>query len=135
MKLTFKFLEKVDWSMYGTLNAAIPFIIFLILKKVNLENLVFSSLMGMMDGDLIPKILFTGFMNFMVMKDNVDWIIQSFIFVLSVIITHYIPYNNPIHKFVYQNDIVKNLFVLIIGIWMIYILYLIYKKTKKIFSN
>ena len=67
MELIFRFLDKKYWSFYGTLNVFIPLILFIIFQQIiNLEALIFMSLIGMMDGDLLSKILFTGFLNFLV---------------------------------------------------------------------
>ena len=80
MKLFFKFLDTEKWSMFGTLNTIIPFSLTLLLsQKVDLQHMIFASLIGMMGGELIPKILFVGFLNFLVMKENIDWVIRSFI--------------------------------------------------------
>lgn len=133
MKLTFKFLEKEEWSMFGTLNTFIPLILTIITKqKVDLKNMILSSVICMMDGDLLPKILFTGFMNFMLMEETKKWVIQSFIYVVSVIIIHQIKYNNFIHKLGYQNEILKTILSLLIVIWMARIFDIIFIKSKKI---
>ena len=133
MKLTFKFLEKEEWSMFGTLNTFIPLILTIITKqKVDLKNMIVSSVICMMDGDLLPKILFTGFMNFMLMEETKNWVIQSFIYVVSVIIIHQIKYNNFIHKLGYQNEILKTILSLLIVIWMVRIFDIIFIKSKKI---
>jgi len=133
MKLTFKFLEKEEWSMFGTLNTFIPLILTIITKqKVDLKNMILSSVISMMDGNLLPKILFTGFMNFMLMEETKNWVIQSFIYVVSVIIIHQIKYNNFIHKFSYQNEFIKSILILLIILWMIRIFDIIFIKSNKI---
>lgn len=134
MKINFKFLDTEKWSMFGTINTLIPFGLTLLLQpqNVNLRNMVFSSLICMMDGDLLPKVLFVGFLNFLVMEDNVDWIIQSCIYVLSVLIIHYIPYDNFVHRFVYTNNTVSLIFKCLIVIWMLKIGYDIFKTLQKI---
>ena len=136
MKLTFKFLDKEEWSMYGTLNTLIPFLSLLILRqKINFKNMIFSSIICMMEGDLLPKILFTGFLNFMTMENNMNWVIQSIIYVLSVIIIHHIPYNNPLHKFVYKNNLVNYIFIIAILVWMYFILKDIFNNSKIILNK
>lgn len=136
MKINFKFLDKEEWSMYATLNTIIPFLLLLITKqKINLKNIIFSSIVNMMEGDLLPKILFTGFLNFMTMENNINWVIQSIIYVLSVFISHFIPYNNPVHKFVYKNEFVKYIFIITIVIWMLFISEEIFDNSKVILNN
>ena len=133
MKLFFKFLDTEKWSMFGTLNTIIPFSLTLLLsQKVDLQHMIFASLIGMMGGELIPKILFVGFLNFLVMKENIDWVIRSFIYVFSVLIIHYIPYDNFIHKFVYTNPFVSFIFKFLIVIWMVKIGYDIYHHFRPI---
>ena len=129
MKLIFKFLDTEKWSMFGTVNTLIPLYLTLLLRqKVDLRNMIFSSIICMMDGNLLPKILFVGFLNFMVMEDNIDWIIQSCVYVLSVFIIHYIQYDNFVHKFVYTNAAASLIFKVLITMWMLTIFYNIYKK-------
>ena len=131
MKLNIRFLEKIDWSMFGTLNTSIFLALTLATKqKVNLQNMVISSVLCMMDGDL-----FTGFLNFMVMEETVDWIIRSIIYVIAVIIIDNIPYNNLIHKLGYENEIFSAILTILIVIWMMRIFDFIFIKTKKIYHK
>jgi hypothetical protein len=128
MKISFKFLDKEKWSIYATLNTIIPFLAMILTKqKINLEIMVFSSIICMMEGKLIPKILFSGFLNFLVMKKDIKWIVRSLIYVISIIIIHNIKYNNSIHLLAYKYKI----FVIIaIIIWMIYIFKFIFNNMK-----
>ena len=136
MKLSIRFLEKIDWSMFGTLNTSIILALTLLTKQqVNLQNMIISSVLCMMDGDLLTKILFTGFLNFMVMEETIDWVIRSFIYVIAVVIIDNIPYNNFIHKLGYENEIFSGVLTILIVIWMIRIFDFIYIKTKNIFNN
>ena len=75
MELTFRFLDKANWSYYGTLNVVIPLFLFIIFKqRIDLQALVFMSLLGMMDGNLISKILFVVFLNLLVYNSSTKWI-------------------------------------------------------------
>ena len=122
-------------SMYGTLNTIIPFTALLLTKqKINFKNLIFSSIICMMEGDLLPKILFTGFLNFMTMENNENHN-SKYNLCLSVIIIHHIPYNNPLHQFVYKNNIVKYIFIIAILVWMYFIFKDIFDNSKIIFNK
>ena len=133
MKLIFKFLDTEKWSMFGTINTLVPFLLTLLFQQqVDLRNMVFSSVICMMDGQLLPKILFVGFLNFMVMEENINWVIQSCIYVASVFIIHHIPYNNFIHKFVFTNTVASSIFKILIVLWMLRIGYDIYYKVQNI---
>ena len=133
MKINIKFLDKIEWSMYATLNTIIPFVFLLLTRQnINLKNIVFSSIINMMEGDLLPKILFTGFINFMTMENNINWVIQSIIYIISVIIVHHIPYNNKLHQITYKNNFVKYILFIAIVFWMSFIFKEILNNTQKL---
>lgn len=125
MELVFKFFDKEEWSMYGTINVLVPFILLLIFRqKLTISVLIIASLLGMMKGDLLSRILFTGFLNFLVYEKNKDWVIRSVIFVVSAIIMNYIPYGHKFHRMVMESSVLLNLFRVTITLWMMYIFYL-----------
>lgn len=125
MELVFKFFDKEEWSMYGTINVLIPFILLLAFRqKLTISVLIIASLLGMMKGDLLSRILFTGFLNFLVYEKNKDWVIRSIIFVVSAIIMNYIPYGHKFHRMVMESSILLNVFRITIALWMIYIFFL-----------
>ena len=128
MELILRFFDKEKWSFNATINVLIPIILFLLAgQKLDLQALIFMSLIGMMEGDLLSKIMMTGFLNFLVYKPTTEWIMRSIIFVVSVIIINYIPQNdkNPLYKLVTSSEIAKWVMRIIILIWMCYIGYLI----------
>ena len=125
MELKLKFFDKEEWSMYGTINVMIPFLLLIVLQqKISYDTLILASIIGMMKGDLIPKIIFTGFLNFLVYEKNIEWIFRSILFVVSTFIIHFIPYNNIVHKTVMNNNILLWIMRIIVLIWMCYIFYL-----------
>ena len=127
MELIFKFFDKKSWSIYGTKRTLIPFLLFIIFQQeLSAKNLIFMSLLGMMKGSLISKILFTGFLNFLVSQSNVIWIIESILFVISVFLMHFIKYDEKQMKILAKNKIFMLFFTLLITIWMCYILYKIF---------
>ena len=124
MKLTFRFLDKEEWSIYATINVAIILLLFLVtMQKINVQSLVFMSLLGMMEGPLLEKIIFTGFLNFLVYEPSNNWIIRSIIYIISIILISYIPYNNIVQETIENNMVFLNIFRGIVGVWMVYILY------------
>ena len=125
MKIKLKFFDKEEWSMYGTINVIIPFLLLIFLRqRISYDTLILASIIGMMKGDLIPKIIFTGFLNFLVYEKNIQWVFRSIIFVISTFIIHYIPYNNIVHQTVMNNNSLLWVMRTIIFIWMCYIFYL-----------
>ena len=125
MELKLKFFDKEEWSMYGTINVMVPFLLLIVLQqKISYDTLILASIIGMMKGQLIPKIIFTGFLNFLVYEKNIEWIFRSILFVVSTFIIHFIPYNNIVHKTVMNNNILLWIMRIIVLIWMCYIFYL-----------
>ena len=118
MKLSFKFFDKEEWSVYATLNTIIILILLkLFNQQYNYQTLIFLSLIGMMDGELLPKILFTGFLNFLVMDCTEEWIYRSLVYIFGVIITHQIKYK-----------LLLSTFRITIIIFMIHLFILLYDK-------
>jgi hypothetical protein len=132
MELTFKFLSNEKWSIHGTLNVLIILVIFLATKqKINAQSLIFMSLLGMMEGTLITKIIFTTFLNFLVYEPTKEWIFKSILFLIGTIITHYIPLGNKLEQIIQNNNIFLNIFRIIVLAWIVYILYLIILPLNK----
>ena len=84
------------------------------------------SILGMMEqGNLLTKIIFTGFLNLLVFKPHKPWIYHSILFLISVILMHFFKYNNMVHQYALNNKIANVVLQIIIGLWMIYISYVI----------
>ena len=135
MLAKFRFLDKESWSYYATLNVFIPLILFKIMNfDINSQAMIFMSLLAMMQGDLLPKILFTGFLNFLVFEPNMNWVYRSMIYVFSIIAFHYIPMENPVNEFIIKYKIVQYILIVTIMIWMFYIMKPSFIWAKSIFN-
>ena len=89
MKSTFTFFDKEIFSIYATFYTIIPIFLLFLFKKINLQTLVLSSIISMMSGKIIDKIIFTIFLCLLIInKKNYKEVIP--IFIISVIINHYI---------------------------------------------
>ena len=133
MLAKFRFLDKESWSYYATLNVFIPLILFKIMNfDINSQAMIFMSLLAMMQGDLLPKILFTGFLNFLVFEPNMKWVYRSIIYVFSIVAFHYIPIDNPVNEFILKYKIVQYILIVTILIWMFYIMKPSFIWTKSI---
>ena len=56
MELTFRFFDRKIWSYYATINVVIPTVLILILQgNMTTQDLIFVSLMGMMEGRIITQ--------------------------------------------------------------------------------
>ena len=130
MLVSFRFFDKELWSVFATLQSMIILIIFYFTVHLNkLETLVFASLIAMLQGNLIPKLIFTFFLS-LIVWDKKEFYSGSLATILSVVITHYIEYENSLHKVFYNNFLLINLVRLSIAAWFIYIIYLINKKNN-----
>lgn len=119
MLANFRFFDKEVWSFYATLNVIIPLVLFKVFNlEYNSQSLIFMSLLAMMQGDLLPKVLFTGFLNFLVFEPTWEWVYRSCIYVFSIIVFHHIPMGHPIHKFIMDNSFMRYLLIAIIIVWM-----------------
>ena len=124
MQLTFRFLDIEKWSLHGTLRTVIPFLLFLVLKlKLNVKSLVLMSLLGMMKGSLLSKLIMTCFINFMIYEPTKQWLINFVVYLISVLLMDRVTFENDLEKMIYNNGLFMWIFRLIIIIWMGYILH------------
>ena len=92
MLANFRFFDKEVWSFYATLNVIIPLVLFKVLNfEINSQAMIFMSLLAMMQGDLLPKVLFTGFLNSLVFEPTWEWYIEVV----------YMYFNNSISSYTY----------------------------------
>ena len=130
MLVSFRFFDKELWSVFATLQSMIILTIFYFTVNLNkLETLVFASLIAMLQGNLMPKLIFTFFLS-LIVWDKKEFYSGTLATILSVIVTHYVDYNNIVHKLFYNNILLINLVRLSITVWFIYIIYLINKKIN-----
>jgi hypothetical protein len=133
MNLTFKFFDKETWSIYGFHKTFIIFMIFILLKQsLTTTNLILMSLISMMEGGLIEKILFTGFLVLMISKPTFKWILESLLFVVSVILIHFISQDNVIQHIFETNNILLWVMRIASFTWMSYILFKIITPFSKL---
>ena len=132
MELTLKFLDIEKWSLHGTLRTLIPFLLFLVLKlKLDVKSLVLMSILGMMKGSLLIKLIFTCFLNFMIYKPTQQWLTNFIVYLVSVILMDYIKYQNSLETLLYSNTLFMWIFRLIIIGWIGYLLHKIILPLNK----
>ena len=129
MEVLFRFFDKENWSVYATINCAIILTLLILTKqKLDLQTLIIVSLMGMMQGDILSKMVFTVFLSSILFNKSMQWFTKTAVFLGSNLITANIPYNHDFQKLIVNNTILLWLFRLLIFGWFIYILNLIRKK-------
>ena len=69
MKIQFRFFDKQEWSIFATLQTIVILVIYRLgFKKFDLKLLVLSSLIAMMQGDMIPRVIFAFFLSLIVLS-------------------------------------------------------------------
>jgi hypothetical protein len=133
MNLTFRFFDKETWSTYGVHKTFVILMLFILFRQsLTTTNLILMSLLSMMEGGLIEKILFTGFLLLMISQPTIQWVIQSILFVVSIVLIHYIPQNNRFQIMFTQSTILMWVMRIASFAWMSYILFNIIKPFSKL---
>ena len=136
MKLVLRFFDKESWSYYAIIVVIIPIILLLLLtKKLDVQDMIFLSLLGMMEGDLFPKIIMTGFLNFLVFKPTTEWIQRSVIYVVSIVLMNEVKMNNVVHRMIMKSEELQLIIKIVVTIWMSYILYSIMSELLNRWRN
>lgn len=121
------FFDKSEWSIYTTIQTLFIIIIMKLgIYEIDIPFLVLASLIAMMKGQLVPKLIYTIFLCLLTWSTSIHFVQNTFFSVLATYIVHYIKYNNKLHKYTSNNFYGRNLvFISIIG-WFITIVYLLY---------
>jgi len=135
MIVSFKFFDNQKWSLYATMISLINLIIFYIgfyligvPSFYSLNTLVFISLLAMISGKLLPKLIFVFFLCMICWNEH-EFLMGTILALICIIISHYIPRNNIIMNYIENNIIIKNIIILSIVIWFIIIIQLIISKN------
>ena len=133
MNLTFRFFDKESWSIYGVHKTFLIFMLFILLKRpLTTTNLILMSLLSMMEGGLIEKVLFTGFLILMIAQPTFEWVIDGILFVLSIVSIHFIPQSNVFQSAFETNDILLWVMRISSFLWMSYIVFKIITPFSKL---
>ena len=91
MNVKFKFFDTEKWSIFATVNTIIPITLLYIFKiKLDIKTLTLASLIAMMSGNLISKLVFYIFMSLLIYKKNKNYMYTNIVFILSIIIIQFI---------------------------------------------
>tara|TARA_B110000208_G_scaffold171663_2_gene214096 strand:- start:473 stop:868 length:396 start_codon:yes stop_codon:yes gene_type:complete len=125
MLVKFRFFDKEDWSIYATIQTFIVLIIYYLgFRNLNISTLTLASLIGMMHGKLLDKLIYSFFLSMAIFSKN-TFILGSILTIISTFITTIIPRNNKIYNYIIKNKLIVNLIKLSILIWFIVFLFLI----------
>ena len=132
MNVTFKFFDESKWSIFATLQTIIILLIYRLgFKKFNLKLLVLSSLLSMMKGDILSKLIFAFFLSLITWSKD-EYIKGTLLTIIATFITSMIKENNVIHKLFMKHTILRYILYLSIFIWFVVILRLIYSEKIKL---
>lgn len=133
MNLTFRFFDKESWSIYGVHKTFLIFMLFILLKRpLTTTNLILMSLLSMMEGGLIEKVLFTGFLILMISQPTFEWVIDGILFVLSIVSIHFIPQSNVFQTAFETSEILLWVMRIASFLWMSYIVFKIINPFSKL---
>jgi len=125
MKLQLQFFDEEEWSIYGFLNCFPGYILLLLFKLLTPARFIIASIIGMLSGDLLARIMFIGFLLFMIYQRNKESIISSVILIIATIISFYIPYKHKLHMLIYNSPVLMWIMRILIFIGMSYLVYYI----------
>ena len=122
MQVTFRFFDNQSWGIYTCLQTAyVLSILYLFNIKMTQKILILASLISMMQNEnRRARLIFTFFLCMMMFRPfHLHW--RTIIAVLlSVLLTSYVPENNPVHTWFLQHRIPKAMIQMCIVAWMIY---------------
>lgn len=127
MKVDFKFFHNEKWSVIASINTLIPIILLYIFKiKLDIKTLTLSSLIGMMSGELMSKIIFYIFISLIFFEKDINYVKLNAIFIMSIIILNNKTLNDKIRNISNKKYIIY-LFRIIILLWFLYFFNMLYK--------
>lgn len=132
MKISSIFFDKESWSIYATCNVAVFLALFVFSKQtITFQSLIVMSLLAMMKGDLKAKIIYTCFLNFLLYKNGSHWKHSSLLFVVGVLISHYIQENHIVQMIIQTTPLLLLLFRIAVVVWVATIFSLMYNSHFK----
>ena len=124
MQVVLRFFSDERWSYYALVLVIIPAaLLVLFTRGISIQDMVFLSLLGMMKGTLLPKILLTGFLCLLVFTPTTGWVKRSMIYVVSIVLMNQIKMNNMVHRMIMSSEILQFVLAVVIAVWMGYISY------------
>ena len=124
MEVLLRFFSDKRWSYHAMILVMIPIaLLLLVVRSLSIQDMILLSLLGMMKGTLLPKMLFTGFLCLLVFTPTTPWIITSMVYVVSVVLMNSVEVNNTVHRTIMSSDMLQFVSNVLIAIWMGYISY------------
>ena len=122
MRVTSRFFDVADWSLYASLQTTVVLIIFKLLKiKLELRVFILASLMSMMTGKLIDKMTMAFFLGMLLWAGKKDFLKNVLVVILAQWIIHYLKMDNPVYKFINDTQILRLFVFALVALWMIVI--------------
>lgn len=122
MRVTSRFFDVADWSLYASLQTTVVLIVFKLLKvKFELRVFILASLMSMMTGKLIDKMTMAFFLGMLLWAGKKNFLKNVLVVILAQWIIHYLKMENPVYKFINDTQILRGFVFALVALWMIII--------------
>jgi len=121
MLVRFKFLDTEQWGVYATLRTLIALCLFAIGGFLfEFPTLILASLIGMIQGGLMERIIFVFFMTLLFYRRSFDYLKKLAFVILAVISTSFLKEGGSLHLWLGQYLMVTRI---AIALWFLYIFY------------
>ena len=122
MQVELVFFDNEMWSYHAFLLVIIPIVLLLLSTgELTIQDMIFLSLLGMMKGDLLPKIVLTVFLCLLVFVPTVGWLTRSTLYMASVLLMDRVKMNNVVHRAIMNSTVLQLPIKILIAVWMGYI--------------
>jgi hypothetical protein len=124
MQVSFRFFDEEKWSVHATIISFIILVIFAIAGFVfEFPMLIIASLISMMTGDLLPKLIFSSFLGLLFYEKSFTYIKKMLVILLATTITNFVREGNAVHSFLMEQAIMLQMIRILIIVWFLYIFY------------
>tara|TARA_B110000037_G_C17119124_1_gene505021 strand:- start:1831 stop:2244 length:414 start_codon:yes stop_codon:yes gene_type:complete len=133
MKIESKFFDKLEWSLYGTLQTFIIIIILKIgnknLKLSDIQFLTFSSILGMLSStNILSRLIYSFFLCLCLWTRDKYFLLNTILTLISILLLSIIfKYYDNIVKILSIN-IIKYFLITAVIFWFLYFIYIIFNK-------
>ncbi len=122
MNVSFKFFDNHQWSIFATLRAFIILCIFAFSGHFfKFHMLILASLLAMMDGFFVHRIIFATFMSLLFYEKSMEYIKKLFFIIIAVIASGFVYENGFLHQFLIKR--LSTVVYFLIGFWFLYIFF------------
>lgn len=120
MNVNFRFMDNNEWTTYATLQSIVALLILTPFLDTSLKVLTLATLLGMMQGKTLHRLIFTGFICILLFRESYSLWTNSIIVLLTSYILCIIPKKNPIYNMFSKNKLLNKILWFGIYVWVLY---------------